>query len=135
MKNHAGFTYIEIIVALALFAITLAAVLPVLSHAGRNMAYAQEGYIAHLRANHLVLLVRDALHMGENAQDYALAYSAARGNFPFTVWVGGSVLATENAPNAAVHITGFVPQGGHQFIKAVVWDKQGNIRGRAMGFA
>jgi prepilin-type N-terminal cleavage/methylation domain-containing protein len=54
-----GFSYIEIIIALALFGLLLMAALPLVNQSGRNIAYAQEGYATHLAAQSLMLAVRD----------------------------------------------------------------------------
>lgn len=138
MHKQSGFTYIEVIIGLALFAITLAAVLPVFSQAGRNMAYAQQGHVAHLRAQRIMLIVRDNLTDGSfaNAQSEVLNFSANRDDFPFTVWVkngAGDILSFSggNVSNADVQVSGFV--GTQAMIVVVVWNEHGRIGGRAMG--
>jgi prepilin-type N-terminal cleavage/methylation domain-containing protein len=131
VKNSGGFSYIEVLIALAIFAVALAAVLPVLQQAGHNLAYAQSGYTAHLRAQQIMLATRDALTADETPQ-----FSSY--NFPFTVWLtneaGGSILfSTPNAPLAGVEITGLASLGNRTVIVVIVWCEDGFMAARAMG--
>jgi len=56
--NRHGFSYIEILVALAIFAIAAVAVLPILVQSGRNQNVAYVHYSAHLQAQHIMHEVR-----------------------------------------------------------------------------
>jgi type II secretory pathway pseudopilin PulG len=132
-----GFSYIEIIIATALFAIAFVAILPVISQASRNLAYAQGGYEAHLRAQSLLLTLRDALAVNEDPEPIARAYSAARDNFSFTVWlIGGAgeerTFGSPGAPAASVQVSGISPSDNQTVIVVVVWGERGDIAARAV---
>jgi type II secretory pathway pseudopilin PulG len=143
IKTRDGFSYMEIIIATALFSIVFAAVLPVISQASRNLAYAQSGYEAHLHAQSLLLTIRDAtaIHTEPhtNLEEIARVHSEARGNFPFTVWlIGGAgdtrTFASPHAPTASAQISGISLSGNQTAIVVVVWGEQGRIAARAVGF-
>jgi len=136
MNRNNGFSYVEIMVATAVFAIALLAVLPLLSHAGRNMAAARNGYIAHLHAHNLMLTVRDALAEGTDPEAAALHYSTVRGGVSFTLWLTGGVTRTvssPDAPTAEAHIPIQSPVFNRTVITVVVWGENNVIQGRAVG--
>ena len=140
-----GFSYIEMLMALALFAIVLAAVLPTLAQAGHNMAYARSSYAAHLQAHNLMLAVRDtlaALPPPQRGCDYEVAHvaghaahgvAAAQGIGGFSIWLDDALLVAHHAPEAAMYVTGFNMLGSRYLVTVVVWDANHNPAGRAMG--
>ncbi|MCL2605385.1 MAG: hypothetical protein FWD90_12995 [Defluviitaleaceae bacterium] len=141
-----GFSYIEVLIAVALFAIALAAILPTLSQAGRNLAFASSGYEAHLRAQDLMLTVRGELQTGQTSTALARAgaavseYSIMYGDSSFTVWfIGGEydgfVYSTSNAPMAAANVTGFAATDNRTVIVVAMWNERGGIAARAVGVA
>jgi len=134
--KSAGISYVELIIAMALFAIALLAIIPTLSQAARNMTYAQEAYIGNLQAQRLMLVVRDALADGENLTESAISY--ADDNFEFSFWVFGNN-ATEfhskysiNADAAISGITATMSSHA-QVIMTIVWGEDGQVLGRAIG--
>jgi hypothetical protein len=129
----------EVLISLALFAIVLVAALPTLSHAGRNLAYAQDGHAAHLRAQSVMLLVRDALADGVAPETVIHDYSNERDGFPYTVWINGGaggdrVFTSPGAPSAALSMDGIALFSNRSVIYVVVWNEHGHVAGRAMGF-
>ena len=77
-KNRAGFSYVEVLAASALFMIILLGVLPLTLGAGRNLAYARENQRLSLAANSLNLAVRDLVLGGASISD-ATIENLARG--------------------------------------------------------
>ncbi|MCL2049714.1 MAG: hypothetical protein FWG87_13425 [Defluviitaleaceae bacterium] len=69
-----GLSYMEIVIALSLFAILFLGALPLLSHAGRNLTAAEDGYKAQLAAQGIMLAVRDSMggEMSYNVQERAM---------------------------------------------------------------
>ena len=139
MKKTRGFSYIEVIIALALFAIALLALIPALTQAGRNMFFAERAYAGHLQAQRIMLVVRDALSNDASPGDTkAAALNHAAGNFEFSVWVFGQnaqSFHTINEPDASVAISGLNPTMANHAstIVVVVWGDEGQIMGRAIG--
>ena len=68
-KSKAGFSYVEVLAASALFMIILLAVLPLTLGAGRNLAYARENQRLSLAASSLSLAVRDLVLVGGSISD------------------------------------------------------------------
>jgi type II secretory pathway pseudopilin PulG len=138
MKGTSGFSYIEIIVSLALFSIALVAVLPVLSQASRNLAYAQDVYAAQLRAHNLLFIVRDALTDGHDPEPAARQYSQAREGFPFTVHITGGTggdrgFSTPDAPTALINVNDNAPSFNQTVITVIVWNEHSHIAARIVG--
>jgi prepilin-type N-terminal cleavage/methylation domain-containing protein len=147
VKTRKGFSYIEIIIALAIFAVLVLAALPLLNQAGRNLVYAEESYKAHLAAQGIMLAVRDALGASglSGAQAVAGEYALRHGVEGYSVWV-----FYENPYTAAFYFGSFyetlgvnatLPQLSHEhflagayIIVVVVWDEGLSIAGRAIGF-
>jgi hypothetical protein len=125
---------------MAIFLIALAAVFPILSQAGRNLAFAQDGYAAHLRAQHLMLLVRETLPNDPTA--IAQQYSSERGSFPFTAWlIGGGTILLEisnleelDMKPAAIDPFGLNAFDNRTAIVVAVWNEHGNLAGWAIGW-
>ena len=142
LKKNGGFSYVEIIIALALFAVVVVAVFPALLQAGRNLAYAQEHYISHLSAQNIMLAVRDALVDGVDPEAVAEEYAAKLGVNYFSVWVFGAVNVeihgqNSHLPGAGVDVLNMpeIMTAHSGLIISVIWNEYGNIAGRAVGVA
>jgi len=138
MKKSKGFSYIEVLIAMALFAIAMLAVIPAMQQAGRNMIYAQEAYAGHLQAQNLMLVVRDAIAEGVPPESRAMEY--ANGGFEFSVWVNNrwvhsdsSLEAEEPGVNAVLHSINTAVVNQASIIIVVVWCEDNRIIGRALG--
>jgi len=135
MKKTAGFSYLEILIALALFAIVLIAIVPALTQAGRNMVYAEGAYDSHLQAQRVMLVVRDALI--DNA-DPVVATSSFIGSIDFSFWVRGQNginFHPRGEPEVDIAAIGSNYTINYQAntIIVVVWSEDGYIAGRAIG--
>ncbi|MCL2841256.1 MAG: hypothetical protein FWE05_10845 [Defluviitaleaceae bacterium] len=143
LQNDNGFSYIEILIALAFFSIIFTGSLMVLNQSGRNLAYAREGYTAHLSAQRLMIASREAF---ENKQSLAAAISHYADTMEveaYSVWVfnTNTMVYQIHTPNAP-HVN-FTPSGLSSFliyeqshvIVTVIWNEHGNISGRAIGTA
>jgi len=136
MKTHkksGGFSYVEVLVAVALFVILLASVLPLMTMAGRNMTDALELYEAHLAANSLMLTTRD--NIGNTDLPQKIENQAELLNIEdFTVWIlGEESLSFGTASDFSPTVTSSFSQTSGHIIVAVVRDEAGNIIGRAVG--
>ncbi|MCL2500704.1 MAG: hypothetical protein FWE90_10290 [Defluviitaleaceae bacterium] len=140
-----GYSYIEVLIAVALFAIALAAILPTVYQSGRNMAYAHDGYQAHLHAQNLMLAVRGELETGvpstalTRAETVAHAYASERDGVSFTVWLidgeGGYIFRSPCAPDADADIIGdSTTRHNRTVIVVAVWNGNSNVAARAIGF-
>ena len=135
MKKSRGFSYIEILIAMALFAIALLAIIPAIQQAGRNMIYAQEAYSSHLQAQGIMLVVRDAI--SNNQPPMAQAVQYASGRFEFSFWANGQWhhsngdMAVDNPEVNAVMNSSVTSQA--LIIAAVVWNDDNQIASRAVG--
>ena len=142
-KKTKGFSYIEVMIALALFAIAMLAIVPVLSQAGRNMAFAEGAYDGHLQAQRIMLAARTALLDGTGRADAENAVMAIADNVEFAVWVFGrnpfggnpQVFYSANRPDASVVFdpTNLAAPGQASTVIAVVWGEDGQVAGRAIG--
>jgi len=136
MKKTRGHSYIEMIIALALFAIAMLAIMPTLSQAGRNISFAMEIYDGYLQAQSTMLIVRDALLSGADPETRVLQHAA--GNYEFSVWVFGRYARefhTVYNPDVDAAVTGInmALSSRSSTIVAVVWCEAGHIIGRAVG--
>ena len=135
-KKTKGFSYIEVILALALFAIAMLAVIPTLTQAGRNLAFAEEAYNGHLQAQRIMLAARAALVNG-TSPEADVRYIA--GGSEFSVWVYGrnaQEIHSANSPaDADLSFTGInlADPNRASTIIAVVWGENGQAAGRAIG--
>ena len=139
-KKYGGFSYVEILVALGLFAIMLAAVIPTLLQAGRNMRFAESHYSDHLLAQGMMLTVRDALLDRTNPQTAAIVYATTSGIYSYGVWVIGGQeyhFSSINMPEINIDLTSTIAliEGNNSIVIAVICDADGNITGRAIGIA
>ena len=140
MKNTRGFSYIEVLIAMALFAIAMLAVIPTLSQSARNMTYAQDAYAGHLQAQRMMLVVRDALTDNADVRVSAINYAANR--FEFSVWISGRnaqeihssycVIEGANASAVVTEINTTMSSHASTIITAV-WCEDGHLLGRAIG--
>ena len=71
-KKNAGFSYVEVLAAGALFVIVLLGVLPLTLGARQNLAFAQENQRLSLAATSLSLAVRDLLLSGGQATNESI---------------------------------------------------------------
>ena len=136
LKKTRGFTYIEVIIALALFSIAMLAIVPTLSQAGHNITFAMEAYDGHLQAQRIMLTVRGALMDGADPEVRAIQH--APGNYEFSVWVFGrhaQEFHTVSEPDADVAVSGInmAMASRASTIVAVVWGEDGQVVGRAIG--
>ena len=139
MKKTRGASYIEVIVAMALFAIAMIAIIPTMTGAARNMTFAQDAYAGHLQAQRLMLTVRDALYQNQNPS--ARATANASGEFAFSFWVHGAAQyefhspGAPQEPRAISQISGVnTTMGSHAtVIITAVWCQDGQLLGRAIG--
>ena len=142
-KKRGGFSYIEILLALGLFVILLAAVLPTLLQAVRNMGFATTYYQTHLLAHAIMLDIRDDLLDGALPQTAAANASnhAANREIPrYLVWVydaSYNQYSHGNGPDAQLSLTsaGLSVVGGGYMIVVTIWDDEDNMTGRAIGAA
>ena len=136
MKKTRGFSYIEVIFALALFAIAMLAVIPAITQAARNMAFAREAYAGHLQAQRLLLVVQDAVIRGDCPTAAAINFAAGDFEFSFKV-IGNNTqyYHTMGAPDIGILISGKSPAiaGLTTTIIIVVWGEDGQVLGRAVG--
>jgi len=134
-KHCKGLSYLEVLIALALFAIVLAAVLPSLLQARRNMEIASSFYRGNLQAQGMMLAVRDAIAIGNNPQLAASHYAFDHNVMLYSVWIFGSnplYFSSNGAPEANADIaTGIA--GTTSTIVIAVWNEDGNMTGRAVG--
>jgi len=138
MKKSKGFSYIEVILALALFAIAMLAIIPTLSQAGRNIVFAEDVYASHLQAQRIMLTVRDALIIGADPEQ-AVSQHIADG-FEFSVWVFGQIAQefhTLDVPAADASVVGINMDMANRAstIVVVVWGDDEQVAGRAIGMA
>ncbi|MCL2216762.1 MAG: hypothetical protein FWB91_07045 [Defluviitaleaceae bacterium] len=146
-KKLGGFSYIEILVALALFSIIFASAIAMLGQSRRNLVYAQEGYAAHLAAHRLMLATRDALGRAPASATPARAsLAAAISDYAeqmdveiYSVWIfGASTMEfhSDYAPEVTLalgRLSELNISGNASVIVTVVWNEHGNISGRAVG--
>lgn len=135
-KKKRGFSFVEIIIAMAIFAIAMLAVIPVLSQAARNMVFAQETAAGYHDAQRLMLVIRDAINDDINTEALAINYVAGR--FEYSVWIKGqneNTFSSSNASSADIVVTGINPNISTRIstIIVVVWGDDDIIIGRAIG--
>jgi len=134
-KNSKGFSYVEVILAMALFSIAMLAIIPTLSQAGRNLVFAEDAYASHLHAQRLMITIRAELLAGRDPE--AAVVSAADG-FEFSVWVmgrGAREFHSIGSPDADMAFAGISLAAPNQAstVIVVVWGDNGQIAGRAIG--
>ena len=139
-KRRGGFSYVEILIALALFAIMLMAVLPLLLQAGRNMRFAESNYRDHLLAQGMMFAVRDALLHDTPSREMASLYAINHDIELYTVWIfdeRGTFLRYYGILKANVYLTdGVMPLADNSYVViAAIWNEYGNMTGRAIGIA
>lgn len=122
--------------ALALLAIVMAAVIPALYRAGRNLVFAEETYAGHLQAQRIMLGVRGALADGTNPEASAARYAA--GGLRFSVWIFGQHAQEFHSiavPDADAAISGINMTMANyaSTIIVVIWSSDGFVAGRAVG--
>ena len=137
MKASGGFTYADVVISLGMFVLLVAAALPLINMAARNITYAREGYRAHLDAGRLLHKARQALIERKDVQGELLELELEA--YAYSVWVVGKyplVVLSEKANDAELGLDGdFItklPERLHVIV-VVVWDENGSILGRTVG--
>lgn len=140
----------EMLVSFLLFAFLLMAAMLLLNQARLNLAYAQNGYNAHLAAQNLMLVVRNALGETQElpcvaeAKTAVYEYAARFGVKRYGVWIftlyddeifensfGASCFPAVNAKLAGLSYMSV--SGNASVIFVVIWNEQMYIAGRAIG--
>ncbi|MCL2361934.1 MAG: type II secretion system GspH family protein [Defluviitaleaceae bacterium] len=135
-KKTRGFSYVEVIIAMALFAIAMLAVIPALTQAARNMTYAHETAEGHMQAQRLMHELRDNLDGDITLEARAAVYAAS--SFEYSVWITGQRqvhFSSTNAPSANTNISGINQNMASRAstIVVIVWGEDEQILGRAIG--
>lgn len=121
----------EVLVALALFAMLLTVTLPAVLQSARNQNLAEERYTHQLAAQAVMLAVRDAAIAGECVRD--AAQSIPLYEIWYGVWVfNGSeyIFYYPQAPHTSISITTAIPYG---IVVVAVFNEYGEMAGRAVG--
>jgi len=139
-KRQKGFSYIEILIAMALFSILIAVALPTLIQAARNMDISQEHYWHHLAAQSIMLAVRDSLLHGGILENAAQSMADAHDVEFYTVSIFGentiSFSSYESPPADILLTSQLAPfMGEVSFVVVAVWNSEGILTGRAVGVA
>jgi len=139
-KQQKGFSYIEILIALALFSILIVAALPTLIQATRNMSVAQAHHQHHLAAQSIMLAVRDSLLDGGNLEHAAQVVADIHGIEFYTVSIVGenaTIFGPYGSPGANILLTSelTIPLETASFVVVAVWNNEGTPTGRAVGVA
>jgi len=151
MKNKKGLSYMEMVIALSLFAILFLAVLPLITQASRNLSAAREGHEAHYAAQNLMHAVRAEMNVfAENERSFSEKLSELCEKIAqtheietFRVWIFfesaqktdlsfGSDCAPDFRPEIP-EIWDFSLSGDAAIIVAAVWNEHGGLVGRAVG--
>ena len=144
-KNNAGFTYIEVLMAMAILVIIAVPVLPALSQAIANHHYAAQRRVAQGHAVALALEVRaapsDAAAIVHRLADDDFIYRVSLfpiGGTARHYTVGDADIISEALnlpePDAASFNTDFSGLfAGGTFIVAQVFDSRGNLAGQSVG--
>ena len=131
-KGSKGFSYVEILMALGLFALMLGVALPLMYQAGRNMSYAETSYINHLLAQEKLNIVRAAILDQQDINAVARNFADLNYIYDFGVWVFGEI-SHEYATDSNLQVE-YVGHGlGGSTIIIVISDEVGNLSGRAIG--
>jgi type II secretory pathway pseudopilin PulG len=108
MKRTSGMSYMEIVVATALFAILLAGALAVLAQTARGLTFAQDAYEAHLKAQRVLHIAREI--------------------YPAIPAIAGATVE-----HVRPFVTGFPANINHTGIVVLVTNEHGHATGRAVG--
>jgi prepilin-type N-terminal cleavage/methylation domain-containing protein len=130
-----GFSYMEMIIALGLFSILLMTALPLLNQAGRNLAFAQDGYTHHLSAQNLMHYLRESPAPVATAATYAAQLNIE--TYSITIWnIHTITINSPCAPDISVTLHGlptFCLTQNTSVISVLIWNEHGGISGRAIG--
>ena len=89
MKNEKGFSYIEVLMALAVLGMVIIPLLPAMTQARANYAYAMQAHHANAQAAHITLAMRAVVESsGHTAADPALQQAAGLYDNGFIYRVG-----------------------------------------------
>lgn len=124
----------EIIVALALFALLVGMALPLIMQTGRNMHAAEERYIHQLLAQEMLVLARVAVLNGQAPHNILADFANENNIYAFGVWLVGNETEAHlsvGMPPLTVSYTGN-NLGGKTIIIALS-NQAGDITARAIG--
>jgi type II secretory pathway pseudopilin PulG len=125
-----GITYIETLIALAVFCIALMPLLSGLYGAYRNAAYAKEEYEAHLQAQQLMVTARDAFEQNADASEAIETYTVRLSHYG--VWVDNVLIAGQGElPDVIATLNGL----SGRLITVIVWAEGSETHGYAYGIA
>ena len=138
----------EMIIALGLFTMMLAVILPMLLQARRNMGFAQSNYQDHLLAHNMMLQVTDALRSGASPQAAtataatatAESYANIRGIAFYKIWIFDSAknefaFGTVDSADALLAGDGIPLFGNGYAVLVAIFNADSYITGRAIGIA
>jgi type II secretory pathway pseudopilin PulG len=136
-KNRAGFSYMEMIIALSLFSMLLMTALPLLNQAGRNMEAAQAGYKAHLSAQSLLLTLRESQPITPQ-QAAAQAELLGIETYKIFIWNNSApaTITSPNAPQISASLQGLETLPLSQYatvISVLIFNEFDAVSGRAIG--
>ena len=138
MKARGGFSFVEIIISFSIFLLLVAVSLPLVNTAARNLAFARDGYEAHLAAGRLLQSARSTLTTGRDLR--SAAESLNLGIHAYSVWVvgqnGQTVVRSTGAPETDMSLSGYASMdltGGLHIVVVVVWGECGSVLGRTVG--
>ena len=156
-KPQGGFSYLEILIAGAVFAVVSVVAIQSVLQAGWNLALAERNHAAHLGAQHVMLGVRD--FVTDEAMTYGITnishhdfseavstYASLNGLDRVSVWIRGAVhlevhfsegFAISDAPifSTAFSDTRAAFIGHSAAIYVITWNEHGHISGYAVGVA
>ena len=144
--KRGGYSYAEVLIALAVFAIALVPLFPAINKLRSDADAAGSVYSAQLSAQELMLIVREATEECEPALARAAEYASARSEAirAYAYWIvapdgGAENFSSPFAPDgfdASAEVSNFtLPDSVECFvIVAAVWDF-GGTEGRAVGMA
>lgn len=130
-KTNKGLSLLELLIALALFSVSIAAILPLLLQGSRNMQFAESYYRGHLAANRLLHVIKDAVTDGENVQVAVVNYAEYRGIEFFTVLAMSDELHHFSSYGSPVSDIVVANDLSCCSIVVLIWCGYGNLIGRA----
>ena len=138
VKKCKGFSYIEVLIALALFSILTVAVLPSVLQATRNSVLALDYYNHHLGAQSIMLAVRGALITEQNAIVVANETALLHNIELYTVLIFDDSITSfgsYDAPDVVASLANNLAPSGVRstFVVVVVWNEEGVSTARAVG--
>ena len=144
-KRGSGFTYAEVIVATAIFAIAVAGGLSLSMAAARNLALARRGAELSMAANSIALALRDMILVGDEPDAEAVrALAESRGAPNYRIHVlascgahmfGSPYRSRGSGDGADTAIAGTVHGGAYALVYVETLNDFSAVAGRALCFA